>query len=112
MNAIIFDLLKNNFSVEMSYDNEKSLIEYRLTGFYKSSGVVLTESGEKLIAIARYDETTEINDIRDLVALNYEWWISSRDRSESWKNPEQAWIPLLEKYGFIKKKTETITTYI
>lgn len=112
MNAIVLGLLKNNIAVALNYNHETSEIEYTIDGFYKSGTVLLIDKGEKLIAISRYNEQTDIFDLIDLVQLNYSWWNTSKDRFSGWRHPDPKWIPLLEKYGFITKKTETITTYI
>jgi hypothetical protein len=106
MNKIIEELLENNIPFSMETKNE-----YILNGFYKSGEVRLIETDGKLIAHARYNEQTAIEKLSDLVALNYDWWLNSRDRFDGWKSPESIWIPLLEKYGFIKSVTVTKTEY-
>lgn len=112
MNQIIDQLVRTGISVVVSFNKEEDRIEYIVDGFYKSGTIKLIDEGDGndenfLTAIARYDERTTISSVRDLVKLNYDWWQSSRDRFDGWKDPNIMWIPLLLDYSFI----QTITTY-
>jgi hypothetical protein len=78
---------------------------FRLVGFYKSSGITITENEPGYwLATARYNETTRIECLLDIVGLNYYWWQRSKERSEGWAQPDEKWVPLLLKGDFIKEK--------
>lgn len=111
MNKIIEELIENNIPVITTFNPQTKKKEYILEGFYKSGTVKLIETDDKLTAIARYNEETNIESLYDIVQLNYEWWISSKERFDGWKNPDQLWIPLLIKYNFIKHVIKTIEYY-
>ena len=77
MNPIIQELLEKGFTLQMSYNPATKRIGYSLGGFYKSGTVLLEErigyDGHSLMATARYNGLTIINDFDDLVRLNYDW---------------------------------------
>jgi len=112
INNIVNELIENNISVSIEYDQSINKLVYILKGFYKSDTIKLIETDDKLIAHARYEEETLIESLRDIVELNYRWWKSSKDRFEGWANPDSQWLPLLLKYGFIKEEIKVIKTYI
>ena len=111
INNIIKELLKHKINVEIEINPINENLIYKINGFYKSGLIQLEEINGELIATARYNEKTDINELRDLVYLNYKWWNLSKERYDGWKNPDQNWISLLEEYNFITKKIETIITY-
>jgi hypothetical protein len=78
---------------------------FHIEGFYKSSGVTVQLEDDGWVAVARYNEVTQIETLHDLVGLNYHWWQCSKDRFDGWSQPESAWVPLLLKFGYIKEKT-------
>lgn len=100
----ITDLVKNGISVELRYNEEHSFFYY-IEGFYKSGCINIILNGQTghFEAHARYNETTEIDNISDLVLLNYDWWLRSRDRFDGWAQPDDKWKNLLIKHGYIKK---------
>lgn len=112
MNHIIKELIQNGIPVKGEYNLETETPVFIVSGFYKSGEIKLVEENNKLIAKARYDEETEIEELYNIVALNYLWWQRSKDRFDGWKNPDFNWIPLLEKFNFITKKIETIINYV
>jgi hypothetical protein len=73
---------------------------YEVSGFYKSGSITIEEEHGKLIATARYNEKTEINEPKDIVGLNYEWWDYSKDKLDTWQKPSGTWMMLFDKYGF------------
>jgi len=79
-------------------------------GFYKSGTVFLLPKTDKTFtAISRYDERTDIAFIEDLVALNYQWWEYSKDRGfDGWLSPNDWWLPLLEKGGYVKTEMRKV----
>lgn len=113
MNKIIEEILKKGIPIQISFNNEKNKIIYTIDGFYKSNSIDLEEiDGEyDLIATARYGEQTNVSNFNDLVSLNYDWWMYSKDRYEGWKNPESRWLPFLIDMGLVKKTVETFVKY-
>lgn len=108
MNKIIEEILKEGISVLMEHNIEFDRTEYIIHGFYKSGTVKLIECEDAALqAIARYDQKTYVNSVRDIVELNYDWWQKSKDRFDGWKEPDPFWIKLLLKYDFIKEERTT-----
>ena len=111
MNKIIEETLENDIPVTTTINPQTKKKEYMLEGFYKSGIVKLIEEDDKLIAISRYNERTNVESLFDIVLLNYEWWVSSKERYEGWENPDNMWIPLLLKFNLIKHVVKTIEYY-
>lgn len=113
MNKIIEEIVKNGIPIQLSFNKEKNKMIYTIDGFYKSGSIDLEEKddGNDLIATARYGEQTLVCNFNDLVSLNYDWWMYSKDRYDGWKTPEGCWLPFLLDMGLVKKTVETITKY-
>lgn len=105
------EILKHNIPVSIEYDYLLDRFEYIIEGFYKSGSIRIYEDCDYMLATSRYNQLDEIENIEDLVKLNYRWWKNSQDRYEGWKNPDFRWIPLLEKYGLIEKEENIVVTY-
>jgi hypothetical protein len=78
---------------------------FHIEGFYKSSGVTVQLEDDGWVAVARYNEVTQIETLHDLAGLNYHWWQCSKDRYDGWAQPDPRWVPLLLQFGYIKEKT-------
>lgn len=112
MNKIILEILKYGFMLELTYDTIHKHCQYRLNGFYKSSGIRLWVSDDDLLfAVDRNNYEHQIESFRDLVHLNYQWWQSSKDRYEGWAVPEADWLPFLLADGLVVEETKTVKTY-
>lgn len=113
MNKIIEEILKNGIPVSMEYNKEKNKIVYIIEGFYKSGSINLEEKENEdvLIATARYDEQTIVESFKDLVSLNYDWWMYSKDKYDGWKSPESRWLPFLLEMGLVKQNVEHVVKY-
>jgi hypothetical protein len=112
MNSLIIEILKKGFTLEMEYNPEQDRIEYYLFGFYKSDRIMLYENDHStLTARSRYDEIDIIDNFYNLVALNYRWWISSRERYDGWKVPDSKWLPFLIEEGFVVEKVDVVKSY-
>jgi len=111
MNKIIEEVIKKGIDLKVKYNNITEKMEYTIDGFYKSGDIILYEEGEQLIALARYDEKTDINSFSDLVHLNYYWWNSSKLRLDAWKTPEYRWLPFLIEEGLVTKIVQVVETY-
>lgn len=106
--------LGKHISVELvRHEESVSGLAYKVLGFYKSGSVLLIPraSGD-LLAISRYDERTELDNFRDLVSLNYDWWERSKDRAPSiWGTPEDCWADWMVEFGYIKRTVRTVVEY-
>ncbi len=107
MNPIIIELLKNGISVSLQYNKHDDRVEYLVSGFYKSGVITMVEYDNVLKYAARYGANGEIIELSDLIRLNHEWWLASRDRSEGWAQPDPKWLPLLIKAGLVQQVTKT-----
>lgn len=113
MNKIIEEILKNGITLQVNFNKEKNKMIYTVDGFYKSGTVDLEEKeGEDiLVATSRYNEKTLIKNFNDLISLNYDWWIYSKNSNEFWKSPDTIWLPFLIDMGLVKKIVETNIKY-
>lgn len=111
---IIEELLKNEIPVKMRW--EEGRICYELEGFSKSGFVMLVPVNSKedpnllFVCKQRYNKESDIVDLRDIVFVNYCWWLDYKDR-EPFQNPDPIWLPLLIQFGFIKEEVETKKVY-
>ncbi len=67
--------------------------EFRIGGFYKSDFVDVDLN--KFTITSRYDRVTPFEEWEDLrvvlLWLNEEWWESSKERFDGWKNFDSNW---------------------
>jgi hypothetical protein len=97
--AIIKELIENNIEVILTKEG------YKIGGFYKSGTILLLpQEGDVFIAVDRYGEKDDIDDLERLVGLNFSWWIKQHQT-----NPDPNWLPLLEKFNYVKVKQVTTT---
>lgn len=98
--TIIKELVDNDIEVVLTKEG------YRLGGFYKSGTMLLVpyENGQNFMAVDRYGSKKEILELEDIVSLNFYWWIK-----EHQTNPNPNWLPLLEKFNFVKVRQVTTT---
>jgi len=118
-NPIIRALLEVGIEVRLALVTHKHQeVVYQVGGFYKSGYVELHNKllgeGEYetqgFVAHARYGETEEIRDLRDLVLFNYYWWERGFAGSDTDTAPAPGWIELYLKFGLVK--TQTTTRYV
>jgi hypothetical protein len=95
----IEELVEEGIPVTLQKDGK-----FRIEGFYKSSGVTICQQDGKWVAFQRYDNQDTIETLEDMVALNYSWWLRSKDRFDGWAQPDSLWTPLLLRFGYIKEK--------
>jgi len=98
INKIIEESIKIGIPIKCEYVPSRGFV-YEVDDFYKSGTISIEEEGGKLIATARYNEKTEINEPKDIVNLNYEWWCFSKDRFNGWRKPSETWEKLFDMYG-------------
>jgi len=98
INKIIEDSISVGIPIKCEFVPNRGFV-YEVDDFYKSGSITIEEENGKLIATARYNEKTEIEDPKDIVALNYEWWNYSKDRFDGWKEPSENWKRLFDVYG-------------
>lgn len=108
---IVKEILSHNINISLNYDKEIDELIYEVDGFYKSGTVKLKIVEGEIIAKSRYDQNDVIEDLEDLIRLNYRWWKNSCDRYDGWKNPDFRWIQLLKTYGLIEEVTNTTISY-
>jgi len=84
---------------------------YELRGFYKSGTLKLFATIEHgspvIIAEARYHEQSRIFSWDEIVHINYDWWVRTRDRHEGWNTPDAGFLEDFERLGLVRTKTET-----
>lgn len=98
INKIIEESIKAGIPIRCEYVLNRGFV-YEVEGFYKSDTISIEEEDGVLIATSRYDEKTQINEPKDIVQLNYEWWNYSKDRHDTWKYPSITWQKLFQKYN-------------
>lgn len=111
LNSILMELLRRHIPVELRLDDQER-ITYVVNGFYKSGEVVLVsvdDDDDYLLSRSRYGEEIGIFDWDDMVRLNYDWWIHSRDRHDGWKEPNSKWINEFVRLGLVAIETKTVT---
>lgn len=105
----IYEKLKeHNIGFEINMAEEEILVE----GFSKSGVAALKEAPNgDVYAYTRYDQVTEMRSFEDLVALNFEWFDSYRDR-KPFTEPDISWADVLIEYGYLKQVEEKKVRYI
>lgn len=98
INKIIEESIKIGIPIKCEYVPNRGFV-YEIDDFYKSGTISIEEEEGKLIATARYNEKTEINEPKDIVNLNYEWWNFSKDRFDGWRKPSETWKKLFDMHG-------------
>lgn len=97
--SFIQELLEAGITVELTSDS------FLVHGFYNSGVVEVKCQGESdWFATDRYHNVTSIEDVQDLVALNVQWWQSSKDRYVGWNQPDSQWLKLLVQYEYVQAK--------
>lgn len=97
INKIIKESIKVGIPIRCEYILNRGFV-YEVTGFYKSDIISIEEQDGFLIASCRYGKKTQINEPKDIVQLNYEWWNYSKDRFDGWAYPSITWKKLFEKF--------------
>ena len=68
-------------------------------GFYKSDGCTYLEhDGGKYVLHARYNETTVVEDIEDIVRESKQWFDYSHNRCSVWEFAPAHWERLYKQY--------------
>ena len=97
ISKIIEESIKIGIPIKCEFVPSRGFV-YEVDGFYKSGTISIEEVDGKLIATARYNETTEINEPKDIVELNFEWWNFSKDKFDGWREPSENWKRLFDMY--------------
>lgn len=104
--------------VELVVDKDKDYFGFgfKVDGFYKSGQVsIFCEELESLddnvsySVESRYGQVDVIETFKDLVSINYQWWLKSKDRFDGWSTPDANWLPFLVREGFVKE-TDCVNT--
>ena len=95
-NPILNELTENDIEYTVTKEG------IRLDGFYKSGSILLVlDENNTFMAIARYEEKTKINYVGDLIELNYNWWLWSKNRFGGWRYPDDKWLNLFNKLNLV-----------
>lgn len=122
MPEVVVDLMKYGLKVQPRIEDDGSMC-WVLPDFHKSGTVKLRaeipENGAledaQLVATARYDETTEIDDLSDIVYLNIDWAVRTarkdfEDASEGIKRLSEPYKLAAIDLGILEEQVQTITT--
>ena len=122
MPEVVIDLIKYGLKVQPRIEDDGSMC-WVLPDFHKSGTVKLRaeipENGSledaQLVATARYDETTEIDNLSDIVHLNIDW--AERTARKDFEDASEGLKRLSEPYkraaidlGILEEQVRTITT--
>ena len=101
-------------NVELVADEDSLTgIAYKIYGFYKSGDAILVpKAGGRLLAKTRYDNEDDIDSFRELVALNHQWWVRSKDRHDGWAAPAEPWATWMVEFGMVKVNTHIVKEYL
>jgi len=97
INKIIEESIKIGIPIKCEFVPNRGFV-YEVDDFYKSGSITIEEEDGKLIAMARYNEKTEITKPEDIVQLNHRWWDYSKDRFEGWRHPNPTWEKLFDMF--------------
>ncbi len=107
--SIIEALLKAGFKVGMNTDAYKGP-HFTLEGFYKHGELKLYPISDDIDEVqveGRYGVLSDsVACLDELARINYEQWLTYRERFDGWKNPEPQWIPHLERLHLIEANIE------
>lgn len=93
--------------VDKEFDVRRTKVGYKVGGFYKSDFMTIySHASDELTfsAVDRYSCVSELRDFDDLVRLNHQWWIRSRNRSDAWSEPDLRWGKEFIRLGLARKK--------
>lgn len=104
----------SQISVELVADEASVTgIAYKIDGFYKSGTAILVpKASGRLLAKTRYGNEDDIDDFRELVALNHQWWVRSKDRHDGWERPAEPWATWMVEFGMVKVNTRIVKEYL
>jgi len=105
---IIKECLKRGIPVSLNMHDDR--MYYIVPGFSKSGTVRVSLDGYDIQCEARYNEVTTIDTFRDLALVAYDWYTRYKDRSV-FENPDPLWVATFIEFNWLKKHTETVTTY-
>jgi hypothetical protein len=89
-------------------------VSYEVPGFYRSGTVLLMHNAETggLVARDGDGDIIRIDSLKDLVLLNYDWWMQSRSRHEDYTSPDHQWAKLLVQHGLVEVEEKVVRSYI
>lgn len=118
MNAIILQLLALGLTLEVKQEANTSgnpeVRFYFTSGFYKSNGsaYLVEEPDGQLVLHARYGDKDKVDSLSDVVSFSYQWWKTSQNRCEGWKNPSSEWADLYVQHNLVKRVVSEVVSYI
>ncbi len=108
---VLNDVMRQGVPTQLQYDAENTRFVFHVEGFYKHGTIKIWADDFSIMVKDRYHPPFEIKTAEELAEFNYREWQAYRERSPGWNNPDQAWVPILTKYGLIKEHKVTSTTY-
>lgn len=83
---------------------------WKIDGFYMAKGLMLKFSKDRKLAYAypaglKNIEGVEIENMSDLVMLNYSWWMASRQRSLEYVNPDPFFKEIFSENSMATRKS-------
>jgi hypothetical protein len=102
---IIHELLKRGATVLLELRG--NTIAYRVPGFYQAKQVVLFDTDEpgQMVCLVQNDNRL-LTYIDDLVQINFELWMKSRQILKDWASPSPVFIRDFERLGLIEIETQ------
>ena len=89
-------------------DEGKENLTYIINGFSKSGTAEIYQKDDYIMCKTRYNTYDVINSFEDLAEVAFDWNSGYCDREPfGW---DRNWLPIFEKYGWVKTKTKTTTT--
>lgn len=111
LERVLGDVMHHNVPNHLQYDADNARFVFSVEGFYKHGAVKLWSEGDRIMLKDRYNSPKEIYDAYDLANFNFGEWLSYKDRSDGWSNPDSNWVDILIKHNLIKVEKKTVTTY-
>lgn len=90
---------------------------FQLGGFYKHGTVLLRPTVHNTDeppwdVIGRYGKLDTIHNTEELVARNYDEWLTYRARFDDWSSPAAGWAELMTRYSLVERRETVRIEYI
>lgn len=112
LTRVLGDVMRHGVANQLQYDAENKRFVFNIEGFYKHGAIKMWAEGFTIMVKDRYNPPFEVKDAEELADFNYREWRAYRERNPGWNDPDPSWVPILKKYGLIKERKVTSTTYI
>lgn len=82
-----------------------------VSGFSKSGEVKLYQRCGFIECVARYNESSEVRRVDDLIEIAWDWFIRYKDRTP-FENPTPQWAEVFEQRGWIFQEVVKVVKII